>query len=77
MLSVFIILGSILILYFIGYRIYGNVLDKNLINPDDSNSTPAHTLKDDVDFYPAQEIILFGHHFSSIAGAGPIIGPIQ
>ena len=44
---------------------------------DDSRQTPAHELEDGMDYVPAKAPVLMGHHFSSIAGAGPINGPIQ
>lgn len=76
MLAVFIMIISIIFLYVVGYKFYGSLFDKNVIKPDDNDQTPANTKKDGVDYYPAPGIVLFGHHFSSIAGAGPIIGPI-
>lgn len=60
----------------IAYRLFGNLIEKRLVNPNDSRQTPAHTKKDGLDFFPAKKAVLFGHHFSSIAGAGPIIGPV-
>jgi carbon starvation protein len=60
----------------VAYRLYGRLIDKKLIKPDDSRETPAHRMNDGVDYYPAKPVVLFGHHFSSIAGAGPIIGPV-
>lgn len=71
MLGVFILLGL-----FLGYKIYGSHIEKKVISPDDSSPTPAHALYDGVDYHPAKTSLLFGHHFSSIAGAGPIIGPL-
>lgn len=67
---------SILALYFIAYRFYARLIGKQLdIRPD--RPTPAHTEHDGVDYVPAKNwVILFGHHFSSIAGAAPVIGPI-
>jgi carbon starvation protein len=65
-----------LVWLFFGYWLYGGFIRKKLIEPDDSNPTPAHAMGDGVDFHPASGFVLFGHHFSSIAGAGPIIGPI-
>ncbi|OGU25729.1 MAG: carbon starvation protein CstA, partial [Ignavibacteria bacterium GWA2_54_16] len=62
--------------FFVMYKVYGGFLDKKIIEPNDDHPTPAHSLRDDVDFVPSQPAILFGHHFSSIAGAGPIVGPI-
>jgi carbon starvation protein len=58
------------------YRWYGGFIDRTIIHPDNSNPTPANALRDNVDFVPSHPALLFGHHFSSIAGAGPIVGPI-
>lgn len=76
MTAVIIILGMIAFLYLVGYRYYVRRFDRDVVKPDDSNEMPAFKHKDGVDFFPAPEPVLFGHHFSSIAGAGPIIGPI-
>lgn len=62
---------------FIAYRWYGSVLEKKIIEPNPDNPTPAHTMNDGVDYYPARPMVLFGHHFASIAGAGPILGPVS
>lgn len=70
-----IAIGGI-IWFFLIYRFYGKFLDKKVIKPDNSRETPAHSLYDGVDYVPAHPAVLFGHHFSSIAGAGPIVGPI-
>ena len=61
--------------YLIAYRLYGGYLARRVfqINPD--AVTPAHELRDDKDFVPTRRQILFGHHFTSIAGTGPIVGP--
>lgn len=65
----------ILILY-LGYRIYGGIMER-LWDVDEGRATPAVELKDGIDYMPARHwTILFGHHFASIAGAGPIIGPV-
>ncbi|HHS13194.1 MAG TPA: carbon starvation protein A [bacterium] len=58
-----------------GYRIYGRFLNRRL-DIDPHRSTPAHTRRDGVDYVPARSPVLLGHHFASIAGAGPILGPI-
>ncbi|MCX7884297.1 MAG: carbon starvation protein A [Caloramator sp.] len=71
---VLIILG--IILFLIAYVTYGSYLAKQW-GIDPSRKTPAHTLRDDIDYCPANAKVLLGHHFSSIAGAGPIAGPIQ
>lgn len=60
----------------IAYITYGAWLSKQW-GVDDSKVTPAHTMEDGKDYVPAKAPVLFGHHFSSIAGAGPINGPIQ
>lgn len=63
------------ILYFFAYRIYGNFLIKKF-KVSDENITPSHSLYDGVDYVPAKAPVLLGHHFASIAGAGPIVGPV-
>ncbi|HLD37998.1 MAG TPA: carbon starvation CstA family protein, partial [Candidatus Nanoarchaeia archaeon] len=65
----------VLLWFFLGYKIYGRFLEKQ-IKPNDKNKTPALTNKNKIDFSPANKPFLIGHHFESIAGAGPIIGPI-
>ncbi|MCD6162127.1 MAG: carbon starvation protein A [candidate division Zixibacteria bacterium] len=60
----------------IAYRLYGKFIEKRLVEPDDSHQTPAHANYDGIDYSPAKTPLLFGHHFSSIAGAGPIVGPL-
>lgn len=65
-----------LFLYFIGYRLYARLVEKQL-DIDPGRATPAHTEYDGVDYVPARNwFVLFGHHFSSIAGAAPVVGPI-
>lgn len=58
-----------------GYFIYARRLEK-ILGIDFSRPTPAHTKKDGVDYVPASSTVLFGHHFATIAGAGPIVGPV-
>jgi carbon starvation protein len=63
------------IFLYVAYRTYGQYIIKKLgINQHES--TPAHTLEDGVDYVPTNKFVVLGHHFASIAGAGPIIGPI-
>ena len=71
---VLLLVGIVLLL--VAYVFYGGYLAKEW-GIDPSRKTPAHTLKDDVDYCPTNPNVLLGHHFSSIAGAGPIAGPIQ
>jgi carbon starvation protein len=64
------------IFFFWGYRFYAKKLE-NLWQIDPKRSTPAYSKYDSVDYIPAKNwLVLFGHHFASIAGAGPIIGPV-
>ncbi len=73
--ALLILLISIVCLFF-GYILYGRWLAK-IWGLDDKNITPAHAFNDGNDYCPAKAPVLLGHHFSSIAGAGPINGPIQ
>ena len=65
----------VLILYFLAYRFYSKFLAEKIFRLSDDEVTPAHELNDGMDFVPSNKHILFGHHFASIAGAAPIIGP--
>ncbi len=58
-----------------GFFLYGTVLSR-WFGVDDRRRTPAHCFRDGLDFMPTSTPVLFGHHFASIAGAGPIVGPI-
>lgn len=62
--------------FFIAYVTYGSWLAKQW-DVDPSRKTPSHELNDGIDYIPAKAPVLLGHHFASIAGAGPINGPIQ
>ena len=73
--SVLLLLVCIAILA-CGYVFYGGWLCKQWGVGESKEETPAHTLEDGVDYVPAKAPVLMGHHFSSIAGAGPITGPI-
>ena len=72
--SIFLVVIS-LVFFFIGYNYYSVYISKHLFNLDDNIQTPAHEFEDKVDFVPTKKHILFGHHYTSIAGAAPIIGP--
>lgn len=69
-----VVVGGILL--FIGYVFYGRYLSEKVLKLDPNEKTPAHTLYDNVDYVPTPAPILMGHHFASIAGAGPITGPV-
>ena len=72
--ALFLIIGIAVLV--VGYIFYGGWLAKKW-GIDNSRVTPAHELEDGQDYCPAKGPVLMGHHFSSIAGAGPINGPIQ
>lgn len=71
-----IIAGAAIVLFLLGYKFYSRAFAK-IWDIDSSRETPAVTHHDGVDYVPAKHwTILFGHHFASIAGAAPVIGPI-
>lgn len=73
--AMIVLLGGLIVLI-IGYFCYGGWLAKQW-GIDPKRPTPAQELEDGIDFVPSKPYVLLGHHFSSIAGAGPINGPIQ
>jgi carbon starvation protein len=62
-------------LYLILYLTYGKKLERDVVKVSNDQSAPSHRLYDGVDYIPARKEVLLGHHFASIAGAAPIIGP--
>jgi carbon starvation protein len=64
-----------LVLYFLGYRFYAGYLSRRVFALSDDVVTPAHTYRDDVDFIPTNRYVLFGHHYASITGLSPMLGP--
>ncbi len=64
-----------ILFFLLGYRFYAGFLARKVFGISDDEKTPAHEFNDGVDYVPAKKGVLFGHHFSSIAGAAPIIGP--
>ena len=61
--------------YFLGYRLYARYLARRVFELDPGAVTPAHALLDGVDYVPTRRSVLFGHHFASIAGLSPMLGP--
>ena len=59
----------------LGYRVYSKFIAEKIYQLDPDFETPAHTMRDDVDFIPTNRVVLWGHHFTAVAGAAPIIGP--
>ena len=64
-----------LVFFAVVYRIHGRYMAR-IYDLNDDNPTPAETMYDGIDYCPAHPAVLLGHHFASIAGAGPIVGPI-
>ncbi|WP_102028591.1 carbon starvation CstA family protein [Salirhabdus sp. Marseille-P4669] len=63
------------IIFFLGYRFYSKFIAEKIYQLDPNYVTPAHKYKDGVDFVPTNKYVLWGHHFTSVAGAAPILGP--
>lgn len=59
----------------VGYRFYARYLARSVYALDPEFVTPAHALSDGIDFVPTNKHVVFGHHFISVAGAAPIVGP--
>lgn len=64
-----------LLVFVLGYRYYSKFIAEKIFRLDPNYVTPAHRYKDEVDFVPTNKFVLWGHHFSSVAGAAPIVGP--
>ena len=58
-----------------GYLVYSRFIARHIYRLDPDFRTPAHELEDGVDYVPTNRHVLFGHHFTSVAGAAPIVGP--
>ncbi|NPA41292.1 MAG: carbon starvation protein A [Aquificae bacterium] len=69
------VIAFALLMYGVGFFFYSRYLSQKVFGLDDSRKTPAHELEDGVDYVPTNKWILLGHHFTSITGAGPIVGP--
>jgi carbon starvation protein len=68
-LAILVVSGAIL---YLGYRFYAPYIER-LFDVDGSHMTPAVEINDGVDYVPTRRFVIFGHHFASIAGGGPII----
>lgn len=69
MISTYLILLG-LVVYILLYYTYGKGIEKKVVRASEERETPAHKLYDGVDYVPAHQAVLYGHHFASIAGAG-------
>ncbi len=61
--------------FYMAYKFYGGFLSKKILALDPDRRTPSHEFEDGVDYVPTDRKVLWGHHFTSIAGAAPIVGP--
>ncbi len=61
--------------YLLGYFVYARFLARRIFVIDPCAATPAHELRDEVDYVPTRRIVLFGHHYASITGLAPMLGP--
>ena len=64
-----------LLVYALAYRYYSRHLAVRLFELNGSRRTPAHTLRDDIDYVPTNRFVVFGHHYASITGLSPMLGP--
>ncbi len=63
-------------IYVLAYRFYGRWIANQIVGLNNHHVTPAVRLNDGVNFHPTNKVVLFGHHFAAIAGAGPLLGPV-
>ncbi|OQO89528.1 carbon starvation protein A [Saccharomonospora piscinae] len=70
-----VVVLAVAVLFYLGYRYYSAYLAKKVFALDPAFVTPAHSMRDGIDFVPTNKHVLFGHHFTSVAGAAPIVGP--
>ena len=61
--------------YLLGYFVYARYLSRRVFVIDPATPTPAQVQRDDVDYVPTRRMVLFGHHFASITGLAPMLGP--
>ncbi|GAA0466680.1 carbon starvation protein A (plasmid) [Halococcus dombrowskii] len=75
MVSLLTVVGGVALIFTVAYLTYGRYMSR-MFDLDEDRPTPAHDRYDGVDYVPSRKLELFGHHFSSVAGGAPIIGPI-
>lgn len=72
--SVVVLIAGLLLMA-LGYYVYGRFISQKILSLDPDFQTPSHEFNDGVDFVPTNKYVLWGHHFTSVAGAAPIVGP--
>lgn len=73
--SIWLMIGALAAVS-VAYRYYSAFLAAKVAVLNDERATPAHRLRDGVDYHPTNKWVLFGHHFAAIAGPGPLVGPV-
>ena len=73
--AAWLVIASVCI-YFIAYRFYALFITQRAFRVDAERKTPAWRHNDGLDYVPTDKVVLFGHHFAAIAGAGPLVGPV-
>ncbi len=74
-MSVLLLLIAVAVAFIVAYHTYGRWLGSKIFEISADRLCPSHRLRDDTDYVPTKRSIVFGHHFTSIAGTGPIVGP--
>lgn len=74
-MDVILLIFVCFISFSLAYKFYASFISKKIFELDDKIKTPAHKFSDGIDYVPTRKEIIFGHHFASIAGTGPIVGP--
>ena len=74
-MSAVLLAGIGLASLFVGYKFYSKFIAEKIYQLDPDFVTPSHAMRDDVDYVPTHRVVLWGHHFTAVAGAAPIIGP--
>jgi carbon starvation protein len=74
-MQILLLAVGVFVLYLVAYHTYGRWLGKKIFGLSASRICPSEELRDDADYVPTAKSIIFGHHFTSIAGTGPIVGP--
>ncbi len=74
-MSATLMIAISLVAFAAGYFVYSRFIGRHVYALDPTFRTPAHTMRDGVDFVPTDKFVLWGHHFTSVAGAAPIVGP--
>ena len=70
------VLTAAVCVYLIAYRFYSLYIADRVLQVDGTRMTPAFRHNDGLDYVPTNKVVLFGHHFAAIAGAGPLVGPV-